>query len=305
MATGGKRSSTGAGSTLKASDAPGLADQLVRNVKAQHAPALVVMSGEEVGQRVVVEGSVDIGRDPDGHLVLSDALVSWHHARIEDRGDSFTLVDPGSTNGTKVNGRQVSEHVLAAGDTIEFGSTVVRYELEDHHEQQYNAIVQRLLNVDDLSGLYVRRKFDQELTRLLEAARRNSEPLALLVMDLDGIKGINDTHGHLFGAYTIGEAGKLIGEILDELGVGCRFGGDEFLAALPRHDREAGRQIGERIRERVNAHHFVHEGVELRPGISIGVASFPAEAPDATSLFKLADEAMYRAKQGGKNRVCI
>jgi pSer/pThr/pTyr-binding forkhead associated (FHA) protein len=152
-----------------------------------------------------------VGRDPDVDLVLTDALVSSRHALIEDRGDSWALVDLGSTNGTTVNGEKGSEFVLATGDKIVFGATVVRFEMQDRLERAYDEHVEKLLNVDELSGLLMRRKFDLDLKVALDAARAANQPLGLLMMDLDGIKSINDTHGHLFGAYVIGEAGRVIG----------------------------------------------------------------------------------------------
>jgi diguanylate cyclase (GGDEF)-like protein len=277
----------------------------MRRVKAPHRPVLVVISGNEhdVGQRVVVDQTLLIGRDPQAALTLNDALVSWHHARLEDRGDSWTVVDLGSTNGIVVNGQAMPEGVLKPNDTVVLGGTVVRFELQDGLAQAYNQVVERLLNIDDLSGLYVRRKFDQELSAMIETARQKGTPVVLLVMDMDGIKRINDTHGHLFGAYVIGEAGKLIGNVIGGRGVGCRFGGDEYLAAFPETDENEGVEIAETIRQVIAEHPFEREGVPLRPGISIGVAGFPADAPDAATLFQRADEALYRAKQAGKNCV--
>jgi two-component system, cell cycle response regulator len=124
-----------------------------------------------------------------------------------------------------------------------------------------------------------------------------------LMMDLDGIKPINDTHGHLFGAYVIGESGRVIGRVLDKRGFASRFGGDEYIAALPGDTLEASRAIGEEIRAAIGAFPFEREGVPLRPGISVGVAAFPENASDAEGLLKCADEALYRAKRAGKNRV--
>ncbi len=290
--------------TLNASDNPDLTAEILRRVKAPHRPVLVVMTGNEMGRRVVVDRTLIIGRDPDAELPLTDALVSWHHARVEDRGDSWTLIDLGSTNGTRVNDKVQPEFVLEPNDRIVFGGTAVSFELQDGLEQAYNENLQELLNVDDLSGLLVRRKFDNELGTLVESARQKNESLALLVMDMDGIKQINDTHGHLFGAYVIGEAGKLIRNVIAERGIGCRFGGDEYLAALPALDREQAERVGHEILESVRNHHFVKDGIPLHPGISIGVAAFPAQADNAVSLFQAADKAMYRAKQSGKNRVC-
>jgi len=264
---------------------------------------LVVLSGNEVGQRVAVDRTLLIGRDPAANLTLTDGLVSWHHARIEDRGDSWTLVDLGSTNGTTVNGEKLAEFELKQNDRIVFGSTVVSFELQDGVAQAYNETVERLLNIDDLSGLYVRRKFDAELASAIDAARMRRLSLALLVMDLDGVKKINDTHGHLFGAYVIGESGRVIGQVLGARGFGCRFGGDEYLSALPGMDVEAAALVAEEIRAAIATHPFEKDGIPLKPGISLGVAAFPEHAQDPATLFQRADEALYRAKQAGKNRV--
>jgi diguanylate cyclase (GGDEF)-like protein len=230
-------------------------------------------------------------------------MISWHHARIEDRGDGFALYDLGSTNGTTVNGETKAEFVLKPNDRIVFGATAVSFEKEDALKVDFNETVERLLNIDDLSGLFVRRKFDAEFATLLDIARASGRPLALLVMDLDGIKKINDTHGHLFGAHVISQAGRLIGGIIGSRGIGCRFGGDEYLAALPELDCEAASDIADQILRAVNTVPFVKDGVTLKPGISIGVAAFPADADDTSTLFQRADEALYRAKQGGRNRV--
>lgn len=295
---------TGVPRTLPASESPDLANEVRRRIKAPHRPVLVVLSGNEMGQRVVVERSLLIGRDPDADLMLTDALVSWHHARIEDRGDSWALIDLESTNGLTVNGEARREHMLSSNDQIVIGGTSLSFELQDAVKQAFNESVEHMLNIDDLSGLYVRRKFDSELERLVNTARQLKQGLILLVMDLDGVKKINDTHGHLFGAYVIGEAGRVIGRTLQGSGVACRFGGDEYLAALPDLDIASGVEVGETILQAIAAHTFVKDGIPLRPGISIGVAAFPEDASDAKALFEAADKALYRAKQSGKNRVC-
>jgi diguanylate cyclase (GGDEF)-like protein len=299
----GRKRPSHAPQTLVREEYPDLAEQVMRKIKAPHQPVLVVLTGNELGTRVIVDRSLLIGRAPEADLSLSDQLISWHHARIEDRGDGFALFDLGSTNGTTVNGETQAEFLLRPNDRIVFGATAVSFEKEDALKVDYNEAVERLLNIDDLSGLFVRRKFDADFAALLDAARAAQEPLSLLVMDMDGIKKINDTHGHLFGAHVIGQAGHIIGTILQDRGIGCRFGGDEYLAALPKVDADAAAEIANDILRAVNTIPFVKDGVTLKPGISIGLAAFPADADGTASLFQRADEALYRAKQGGRNRV--
>jgi len=281
-----------------------LRERLVNSLKAPYRPALVVQMGKEIGLSRRIDQTVTIGRDPSVEVVLTDAGVSWQHARIEDRGDSWAVVDLGSTNGTFVNNERVTDRVLAPGDRIVFGPVVTRFEVQDGLQQQVDQFVEKMINIDELSGLLVRRKFDSELAQMVAAAAANGGAVGLLVMDLDGVKGINDTHGHLFGAYVIGEAGHLIGDIVQPIGQGTRFGGDEYCAGLPGCDLQGTVAVGETILKAINEHHFEREGFVLKPGISIGAASYPACAEDPVSLFQRADEAMYRAKRSGKNRVC-
>ena len=219
--------------TLKLDTEQDAAGQVGAAVREKQRPALIVMSGHQVGARIRVLGNVLIGRDPDVQLVLPDPGVSFRHAFLEDRGDEFVLVDLGSTNGTFVNGQRAAETPVAHGDKLRFGQTLVRFEVQDESDAAYAEIVAKLLHIDDLTGLYQRRRFDSELDLLLLRAGGARRTLGLLVMDLDGVKAINDKHGHLFGAYTISESGKLIGKLVQPPAIACRFGGDEYIAALP------------------------------------------------------------------------
>lgn len=290
--------------TLKLNSDELVGEKLREAVRAKYRPALVVISGSAVGNRVSVQGNLVIGRDPHSSLVLNDPSVSARHATLEDRGGTWTLVDLGSTNGTFVNGHRVVETDLKPGDKLGFGASVVRFEIQDGADRAYSELIAELVHIDDLTGLFLRRRFDTDLAALVTASLAAGEPVALLAMDLDGIKQINDTYGHLFGAHTIAESGKLIGKIIAGKGFACRFGGDEFVAALPRHTDDNGARVANQIWQAVAAHDFIYEGIRLRPGISIGLASLPGDASDAKGLFRRADSALYLAKRTGKNRIC-
>jgi two-component system, cell cycle response regulator len=290
--------------TLKLDESQAAGGALGRAVRAKYRPALIVMSGERVGLRISVQGNLTIGRDANAGLNLPDKGVSSQHALLEDRGGAWTLVDLGSTNGTAVNGARIVEVDLKHGDKLAFGTTLVRFEVQDAADQAYSEMIAEMVHIDDLTGLYLRRRFDAEVAALVASHEASGAPIGLLAMDLDGIKAINDANGHLFGAYTISECGKLIGEVVRGKGFASRFGGDEFVAALPGSDVAAAVEFAESIRRRIGEHPFVFEGVTLRPGISIGVAAFPTDGKDATELFRQADGALYAAKRSGKNRVC-
>jgi diguanylate cyclase (GGDEF)-like protein len=300
-----KRRPDGIARTIRADEGESSRREMLEALGVER-PAVVVIAGPDLGKRARIEGSsLSIGRDPNAGLTLRDPRVSFHHCRLEDRGDGWAVVDEGSTNGVRVNGERTTARMLAPNDKIGLGGSVLRFEIHDPTEQAYDEMVQRLIDLDDLTGLYQRRRFDREFDRLLLAAAAGGHPLGLLVMDLDGLKTINDTHGHLFGACAIAEAGKLIGTLLPREAVAGRFGGDEFVAAIPGRDVEGSVEIAQRIVNGLRECRIEKDGVELRLGISIGVAAFPAHASDSITLFRRADEAMYAAKRAGKGRVCV
>ena len=264
---------------------------------------LVVIAGPDLGTSARIDRALTIGRAPDAGLSLADTSVSYLHARIEDRGDAWAVVDLGSTNGMRVDDLPCREALLRPATKIQVGTTVLRFEVQDEDDQAYDEMLQRLISIDDLSGLYVRRRCDRELAPLLTGAQAAGDRVALLVMDLDGIKKLNDTHGHLFGAHVIGEAGRRIAATLAPGAIASRFGGDEYLVAARGLDQAGAAALAERIRSTIADPPYWKDGLELRVGVSIGLAVFPDDAADTQQLFQRADEAMYRAKAAGKNRV--
>lgn len=267
-------------------------------------PLVLVVSGERVGTRCVLDAPLLVGRDPAAGLPLRDAGISWHHARFEVGEDGLVrVVDLGSTNGTFLNEARVEQAVLSDGDCIEVGSTILRFEMADGVEAGFHAALDRLLNQDDLTGLVHRRRWDTEATLLFEAAQARSRPLAVLLMDLDGVKRINDTHGHHFGAYAIAEAGRIIGAVAGSRGLAARMGGDEFIVIVADVDAEGAVDLAHEVRDAIRQHRFELEGVVIQPGISIGVAPLCPEVPELAALVRRADAALYRAKAAGRDRV--
>jgi diguanylate cyclase (GGDEF)-like protein len=282
----------------------GLREALYHELRKSVAPSLVVVLGPDVGMRLVLDRSVEMGRDPACELPLHDENVSWRHARVEDRGNGeWAAVDLGSTNGTIVNGQPCEGAVLKPGDRIFIGKTVLELQQDALRDAQA-AELERLISIDELSGLWVKRRFDAQLSSSVTAVLAGTAPpLSVIVMDMDGVKGINDTHGHAMGAFVIGEAGHVIGKGIEGRGFATRFGGDEFAAALPGKDKSEAVEIAEELRVAVGSHVYERNGVRVHPGLSCGVATIPGDGADAESVFQAADHAMYRAKRAGKNRV--
>ena len=275
--------------------------------------ALVVLQGSEsdIGTHIILDRPITLGRDPKVEMPLQDDGISRRHCRVRAEGDHYLLEDLNSTNGTLLNGTLVDEPVvLRAGDRIYLGGCVVKFTDSDALEVGFHAQMDALVGKDDLTGLVAKRRFDAAYVRAFDEARTSKSALSVMFLDLDQLKQINDAHGHPVGAYTIAEVGRVIGQVIGQVartsGVGaaaCRFGGDEFAAFLPNIDKAGGLEVAEAIRKAVSAHHFDKDGVVVRPTLSIGVAAFPDDAKSPDLLMRRADEALYRAKKTGRDRV--
>jgi diguanylate cyclase (GGDEF)-like protein len=164
--------------------------------------------------------------------------------------------------------------------------------------------VEALSVTDDLTGLYNSRYLNQVLRRESKRASRSGRPLALLFLDLDGFKSVNDTHGHLCGSRALVEAATVIRRCARETDIVARFGGDEFAVILPDTGSEGAVAVAERVRERVFEHPFLaDDSLTIHLTASIGVAILPDVAASAEELVKAADTAMYQIKDAGKDGV--
>jgi len=176
----------------------------------------------------------------------------------------------------------------------------------------------QLAMTDDLTGLHNLRSFELALRRMVRAARRENTSLSLLVLDVDHLKSLNDEYGHLAGAESVRTVGHLIAAHIPIDAVGCRYGGDEFVVALPHCSAHEAHRLAENLRRAVAASAPVLAGrhfPERTLSISIGLASLDGPADTRSSsldddregetLFQSADAALYVAKKGGRNRVSI
>ena len=157
---------------------------------------------------------------------------------------------------------------------------------------------------DDLTRLYNARYLNVALRRETRLAARNSRPLSLLFIDLDGFKSINDNHGHLAGSRALVEAGAVIRGSARETDIVARFGGDEFALILPDTGSPGALAVAERIRDRIARHGFLAaDCLNIHLTASVGVATLPDVAMAADELVQAADAAMYRVKDRGKNGI--
>lgn len=274
----------------------------------QRMGSLLVVQGAaaDLGKHMLCDHPIIIGRDERVDLSLSDGSISRAHCSVERAANDsgYELVDLDSTNGTTLNGeRVVGRRAIEAGDKIFLGSSVLRFAFADAMDVQYHERVGELVQTDGLTGLDSKRQYDAVFDVVSQQAVTEEVNLSVLVMDLDGLKAINDTHGHEMGSFTIKEVANLIRQVMDAYGHLARFGGDEFVCCFPNVDHELALELSEELRVKVENHLFRRNEITVHPTICIGVATYPDHVSDPTLLFKAADDALYRAKRAGKNRV--
>lgn len=179
----------------------------------------------------------------------------------------------------------------------EFAGGLIRRRLE----------IEELIFVDQTTQIHNRRYFDEQLIRELERSKRTAHPMALLLIDIDDFKRVNDTYGHAAGDSVLRQVGHLLLENARQVDIVARYGGEEFAVILPRITRETALTVAERMRASVANHEFI-TGVTTEPlrgmTISIGGAIYPLDASTKNELMDRADRvSLYEAKRGGKNRV--
>jgi diguanylate cyclase (GGDEF)-like protein len=157
---------------------------------------------------------------------------------------------------------------------------------------------------DPLTGLYNRRYLYERLGTELRRAQRYNRPLSLILIDLDHFKGVNDEHGHQHGDIVLARFGHLLVESLREPDTACRYGGEEFSVILPETNADQAMAVAEKLRRRLKERDVVDDLGENGITISQGIASFPsADIANENDIMKKADEALYAAKNGGRDRV--
>ena len=191
-------------------------------------------------------------------------------------------------------------------DRMDLGTA--RFITEQIHLSFENAFkyvdAQRLVFVDDLTGLFNTRYLDMSLQTELKRSRRFKSSLSLLFLDIDHFKQVNDTYGHLVGSNVLIQTSEVIKKCVREIDIVIRYGGDEFIVLLIETDQEGAYKVAERIRESMDEKVFaVKDEVEIKATCCVGIATYPDDADSRAELIHLADKAMYRGKETTRNVV--
>jgi two-component system, cell cycle response regulator len=268
---------------------------------------VTIIAGSHVGEMYPIAGGLVVGRGGDVDIRIVDDDISRRHARIGIQGRDVFVEDLGSKNGTQLNGVSIRRESLRDGDKIQVGgSTVLRFSMQDALDESFQRQMYESALRDPLTRVYNRKYLMDRMASEIAYAARHTAPLSLLLIDIDFFKTINDTYGHLAGDAVLVGLSKHVLRVIRTEDVFARYGGEEF-AILSRGISVAGAaKFGGRLRAAIETYPFSFEGQRIQITVSLGVAGMP-ECPvsDAPSLLGFADQALYAAKNGGRNRVEI
>jgi len=165
--------------------------------------------------------------------------------------------------------------------------------------------VQEMATLDSLTHIFTRRYWFQRCNEELERSKKFNYNLSCLMIDIDRFKDINDTYGHLVGDAVLVAVARVIKENIRQIDIQGKYGGEEFCVILTETDVQESQFVAERIRQALQDTSIQAYDETLRVTISIGIAGFPNDSQDLTALVDKADQALYQAKETGRNRVCI
>ncbi|WP_337175341.1 GGDEF domain-containing protein [Paludisphaera sp.] len=271
---------------------------------------LITIQGGVPGAMLRIEGpEASLGRSAENVHQFPDPTISRRHAVIthDGSGDAW-LTDLGSSNGTYLDGKRVPPHAatrLEDGARIQLGASIIlKYaSLGPDDERFQREMFERTVR-DNLTGLYNRGYFMEQIGPLCERNRMRNLGTALLMVDIDHFKRVNDLHGHEAGDAALREVAKVLRESTRSDDLVARYGGEEFIVALPVASADQGWERAEQFRRMLASRPIRAGRKELRVTASFGVSSSTMARPRGIkALMTTADVALYEAKRTGRDRV--
>jgi two-component system cell cycle response regulator len=268
---------------------------------------LIVLAGADVGKMFKLDqGETVIGRSHRADIRLEDDSISRLHVKVALAGTSVTIEDLNSSNGTLVNEQRITGENLGDGDKIRLGETaILKFTFHDRLDESFQKKMYNAALRDPLTKVYNKKYFIDTLATELSYAKRHDTELSLIIFDLDLFKNVNDTYGHVAGDHVLIELATLVQSLLRTEDVFARYGGEEFVIILRGIALDDAGVLAERVRKAVDEHQFLFGQQRLPVTISAGVAAVAPEIVHAVDLVEAADNALYAAKNAGRNQVLL
>ncbi len=280
--------------------------------QAQNLAACFLVIGGEINGTIfdLRPGAITIGRSADNEIILEFEGISRKHIKVyvkDQEGNTKVFVeDMKSLNGSFLNNQKLGpgQLELKKGDVIKVGSIALKYIPKGDPERLTYDKLNLEANTDGLTGCFNKMYFNNHLELEIKKSKVTGNPLALIILDLDHFKKLNDNFGHDAGDFTLKELAEIVRkEGVRDGDIFARYGGEEFVIILPKTSLKHAVEIAERIRVLIQDYDFNYDGKKLPVTSSVGVADYQVSINSAQDLFKRVDSALYQSKNSGRNKV--
>lgn len=299
---------------------------IARDRVVEHIPEMVIVLDEKerivdanaMAQRWLNKSLEEIvGRDPMEvfkqwpQLLQRFFFLEYHREEVEIPGNPprilETIITPVFNDSKKLEGRIILAYDITDRKKLEgelkTANQALQTQLEENERLRFQLQEQAIR--DPLTGVFNRRYFAEALDNETARAVRENSPFSIIILDVDHFKRINDSHGHKCGDYVLQALAKYLTQNTRRSDIVCRFGGEEFVILMPDASADSAQERAELFRKEFEARVNLCEGNSIQVTFSAGVASFPAHAGSGESLLGCADQALYRSKAAGRNRVTV
>ncbi len=265
---------------------------------------LITIHGMNLGKKFDIgDGEHIIGRAENAQIRVNEENVSRQHARIYKNGPETIIEDLNSTNGTFINTKKITSHVMKDGDLLLIGNTILKFASGTNVENRYHEEIYRLATIDGLTQVHNKSFFLERVADEFSRSKRYGRDLSIIIFDFDHFKKLNDTYGHLAGDEVLKQSSSVILLNLRKEDPIGRYGGEEFGILLPETPLNKAMTLAEKIRKLIERTPFSYNDQVLRVTISMGVSTLTSNVETVQKLIENADQALYRAKKAGRNRV--
>ena len=272
-----------------------------------HPHLIVLYPQSQFAQIPLEKGTVVLGRGQDADIRFEDELVSRRHCALSFDGFNVSVEDLGSTNGTFVDGNFIHKQILDSDNRLQIGKMILKVSYKDVSEEEFNKELYEAATTDPLTGLLNLRTFLDRTAGELVYARRNNTFIHVAMINVDGLKKINNSCGTQCGDLVLKEIARLLSDEKRDSDLLARsYGGEEFVLLMNGITPEDAKKRAEKLRTTIEQHIFSWMDAVIPVTISLGLSSRQGFA--ITQINELLDESyklLHIAKECGKNQVAI
>jgi len=274
----------------------------------QLTPYLRIQSPNDLVFHVQLsKDAITLGRGDNCDVVLNDYLASRKHCKIWlDSEGKINVHDLNSTNGSKIDGFNIKQGVLLPQQRLTIGLHIIKVEYKDAAEVHHEALLQTAATCDPLTGVSNRKWFEERATQIFRTIAGKDQYIAIVMVDIDHFKFVNDNFGHQVGDVVIKGVAEILNSCKRQHDLVARYGGEEFILCLTDSSPESTELFCERVRQKIAGSVFCFAEEQLSVTVSLGGCSNIIDTnSNLYDMTAYADKALYRSKDSGRNTTTI